>query len=230
MPEELTQACGGHSSPVRRPAMVPYITQWSGEEVAPRPKMVMRRGRIAFADERPYDRDSRGVLWARTPCQPGKGRPQFGLVHPLRQRNAVERLLCQVCGGPADRDADGVLWLLTDEPTDEPTEEPGTPADAGSEDVVTEHPPLCLPCARIAVTACPRLRRDFTAVRVRALEQAGVRGALYRPAAPRPVPVDAVSVAFDDPVVDWVRAGKLLLRLTEFRPVSLDTAVPATGT
>jgi hypothetical protein len=204
--------------------VVPYITQWSGEEQTPRPKMVMRRGRIAFADERPCDRDSRGILWARTPSRPGKGRPQFGLVHPGRQRSAMRHLLCQVCGGPADRDADGVLWLLTDEPG---------PSDRGSEDVVTEHPPLCLPCARIAVRACPQLRRDVTAVRVRGLEQAGIRGALYRPAAPRPVPVDAVSVTFDDPVVDWVRAGKLLLRLTEFRTVALDaldTATPATGT
>jgi hypothetical protein len=75
------------------------------------------------------------------------------------------------------------------------------------------YPPVCLPCAHIAVRECPRLRGGFTAVRVRALEQAGVCGASYQPGTPHPVPADAVSVTFGSPALGWVRAGKLLLRL-----------------
>lgn len=202
------------SKPTRRPQVVPYITQWSGER-KPFPNMVVRRGRLAFADERPYDRDSYGVLWTRTPSQPGKGKPQFGNVHALRQRNAMERLLCQVCGGPADRTPEGVLWLLTDEIHD--------PPKPASWDVVTSHPPLCEPCAHTSIRACPHLRNDFTAVRVRSFERAGVHGALYQPHGPNPVAIDAAGVAFDDPRINWVCAGQLLLRLTDFQPIKLDT-------
>ncbi|WP_314175706.1 hypothetical protein [Streptomyces winkii] len=177
--------------------------------------MVLRRGRIAFADERPYDRDSQGILWSRTPSQPGKGKPQFGQVHALRQRNAMERLLCQVCGGMADRNPDGILWLLPEELDRSP--------EADHEEVITTHPPLCLPCAHTSTKACPHLRREFTAVRVRDFERAGVRGALYQPSTPHPVAVDAIGVAFDDPLIRWVRAGQLLLRLTDFQPIDLQT-------
>ena len=92
--------------PVLRPQVVPYITQWTGER-GPRPQVVMRRGRIAFADERPYDRDSDGVLWSRSPSQPGKGKPEFGKVHALRQRLAMERLLCQTPHGSKPSSCDG---------------------------------------------------------------------------------------------------------------------------
>jgi hypothetical protein len=54
---------------------VPYIAQWSSERTPPH-EVVMRRGQIAYADERPYDRDSDGVLWNRTPSTPGRGRPE----------------------------------------------------------------------------------------------------------------------------------------------------------
>ncbi|MCH6163133.1 hypothetical protein [Streptomyces marispadix] len=201
------------AKPLRRPTVVPFIARWSAEDQAPRPQVVERKGRIAFVHERRYDRDAHGVLWDRVPFQPGKGVPQFGRLHPLRQRNAMELLLCHVCGDPADRDPDGVLWLLA-----EALDPAAGPGPGG---IVTEHPPVCLPCAHIAVRECPRLRAGFTAVRVRAVEQAGVCGALYRPGSPRPVPVDAVSVTFDNPAIGWVRAGKLLLRLTDYRLVDL---------
>ena len=71
-------------------------------------------GGIAFADETAADRDSDGILWTRITSQPGCGRPQFAVIHSLRQRRAMRRLLCQVCGQPADRNPEGVLWLLPD--------------------------------------------------------------------------------------------------------------------
>jgi hypothetical protein len=86
-----------------RHVVAPYITAWS-EEPAPPVVLVERPGvGIAYRDEVMADRDSRGVLWCRTPFRPGQGRPEFGRVHPARQRRTMQRLLCQVCAGPADK-------------------------------------------------------------------------------------------------------------------------------
>src|SRR5262245_43809587 len=94
--------------------IVPYITTWS-EEKHPPYELVEIPGRgIAYRDETLADRDSNGVLWFHTPFRPGQGRPEFGKVHPARQRRTMQRLLCQVCAGPADTTEDGVLWLLKD--------------------------------------------------------------------------------------------------------------------
>ncbi|RLL67290.1 hypothetical protein [Streptomyces sp. Z26] len=198
-----------------RPASVPvpYITRWSGER-APDVELVVRRGRLAFAKERPYDRDSAGVLWTRTPSQPGKGRPQYGKVHPLRQRNAMDRLLCQVCGQPADRNEDGVLWLVGEDPDDQGGRDGG---------LHTMHPPLCLPCAHTSIHACPHLRHHYVALRVRRFEQIGVRGALYCPVQSKPVIVQAAGVAFDDHRINWVQAGQLIMHLIDYTPTDLDT-------
>lgn len=183
--------------------VAPYVTAWSAE-VDPPHELVEVPGRgIAYTDESVTDRDSRGVLWFRTPFRPGQGRPVFGKVHPLRQRRAMRRLLCQVCAGPADRTADGVLWLLKDHREDWP----GWPQGMG----VTE-PPVCLPCVRLSVRVCPALRRGAVAVRARRFPVAGVRGGLYA-GRRRPVPVGEATVDFNDPAIRWVRAASLLRKL-----------------
>ncbi|WP_328916742.1 MULTISPECIES: hypothetical protein [unclassified Streptomyces] len=199
-----------------RTDLVPYIAQWSGE-VRPGPRVVARRrgAGIGYADEKPYDRDSDSVLWARVPSMPGRGRPEYGQVHALRQRRAMGELLCQVCGGPADRDGDGVLWLLGEDPAD--------PASWPS-DLLTTHPPLCVPCAAASVRACPHLRGQYAVLRVRRFALAGVRGVLYAPGRPEPLTVDTVGVAFDDPRIAWVRAGQLIMRLHDFTLTTLDSA------
>ncbi len=143
----------------------------------------MRRGRLAYLNERPWDRDSNGILWRRMPSRPGKGKPQYGKVHFLRQRQAMDALLCQVCGRPAGKDAtaDGLLWLLGENP-DDLTNWPA--------EMVTGHPPVCLSCAWLSVGACPHLRKQYAAVRVRRFSLIGVHGVLYRPGHPKPVPDD----------------------------------------
>ncbi len=84
-----------------RPAVVPFITAWSAERSV-RPEVIALPGAgLAYRDEVPYDRDSDGNLWTRMTLRRGCGRPEFGRVHPGRQRRAMRRLLCQVCGGPA---------------------------------------------------------------------------------------------------------------------------------
>ncbi|MEW1724269.1 hypothetical protein [Streptomyces sp. NPDC093109] len=192
---------------------VPYITKWSAEE-APALRVVAKGRGIGYADERPYDRDSNGVLWTRVPALPGKGRPEFGRVHALRQQRAIRELLCQVCGRPADRDSDGVLWLLGEDPGD-----PGF----WTTDLNTTHPPLCMPCAVKSVRSCPHLRERYVPLRARAFELAGVRGAFYRPGYPAPVATEVTEVAFGDPRIHWLRAGQLIMRLREFRITSLES-------
>ncbi len=178
------------------------------------PVVLRRDGKgIRYADERAFDRDEHGVLWVRTPSQPGRGRPEFGNVHSLRQRLCMSELRCQVCGGPADRTAEGVLWLV----------------DAirhqlrpGGE--LTGHPPVFQPCAEQAVLACPHLRPAVVALRVRSFEPYGVNGALYQATKSGPRAVDAQVVPFGSPVMPWVRAGQLVMALKDFAVINLDPA------
>lgn len=192
--------------------VAPYVTAWS-EETDPPDRVVEVPGRgIAYADERMTDRDKHGVLWFRTLFQPGLGRPQFGKVHPLRQRRAMQRLLCQVCGGPADRTRDGVLWLLRDFRHDWT----GWPNGVGE----TE-PPVCLPCVRLSVQVCPSLRKGAVIVRAGRYEIAGVHGALYS-GGHTPHPVGRITVSYDNPAVRWVRAVSLVRQLWDCTLIELD--------
>jgi hypothetical protein len=71
------------------------------------------------------------------------------------------------------------------------------------------------------VRACPHLRPAFTAVRVRAFEPVGVNGVLYDRTPAGPKAVDAAPVPFGSPLMPYVRAHQLLLRLTDFHPIDL---------
>ncbi|MDT3396204.1 hypothetical protein RKE29_06060 [Streptomyces sp. B1866] len=160
---------------------------------------------IGYADENAYDRDATGMLWDRVPFRPGEGRPEFATVHSTRQRLAMRRLLCQVCGKPADRDERGVLWLLDRDEVDERPEWP--------ENTVTRHPPVCRPCARASLRLCPRLRGWHVAVRVRRPKLYGGYGALYEPYALFPKAIRDAELPFGDRFVPWFRASQLLRKL-----------------
>lgn len=193
---------------------VPFVTLWSGERAA-ETRVVWRRRtrRIGYADERSYDRDERGVLWSREASQPGRGRPLFGQIHSRRQRIAMTQLLCQVCGGPADRTEAGVLWLIDADPEE-------LLPDAEE----TAHPPVCRSCAQWSIRVCPHLRSAVTAVRARSFAPSRVNAVVYglTPAGPRVV--DAALVVFGSPLMPYVRAHQLLMRLTDF--TSIDLADP----
>lgn len=209
---EIDRPLTGHHSATADPPVlasldrVPYITRWTGEKASP-VRIVQRGGGIGYADELPWDRDESGVLWTRVPWRPGQGRPEFGKVHATRQRRAMTRLLCQVCGQQADRTAAGLLWLVGEDPVD---------TDSWPVPLLTVHPPVCARCAAGAIDACPHLRKKHAMLRVRAFDLVGVRGALYRPGRPAPVAVDVAGVAFNDPRIGWVKAGQLIMRLREF--------------
>jgi hypothetical protein len=186
--------------------VVPYVTSWT-EEVEPAPMVMWVPGSgIGYADEILADRDRHGVLWCRAPSRPGRGRPEFGLVHPLRQRRAMRRLLCQVCAGPADRTEDGVLWLVREFREDWP----GWP-----ERMAVTEPPVCRPCAGLSLRVCPALRRGATVFRVRQYPVVGVRGERYAGGELAPRLLGEAMVSYDDRTVRWIRATNLLRELSD---------------
>ncbi|SDD37196.1 hypothetical protein [Actinokineospora iranica] len=189
--------------------VVPYVATWSGEEWVDHPLVVERGAGIAYADEIVGDRDGDGVLWDRVTGRPGQGTPLFAKIHPLRQRRAMRRLLCQICGSPADNTCHGVLWLLRD-----------TGAPSSPEMLVSE-PPICLPCARLSVRVCPALRKGHILLRAGSFTLYGVDGILYRTARPSPVPVDHHAVAFGDPAIRWTLAAKLVRELGDCTVLNL---------
>lgn len=193
----------------------PYITSWSSENDLPT-QIVELPGRpgIGYADETIIDRDSRGALWLRTPFQPGHGQPEFARVHPLRQRRAMQRLLCNVCAGPADHTAAGTLWLVRDYRDDWPN---------WPERMGVNEPPVCLPCARVAARLCPALRKGAAAIRARHAPIAGVSGMVYRSGGgTAPVAIAERSVAYEDPAIHWTQAAKLLRELHDCTIVPLE--------
>ncbi|MEU0881170.1 hypothetical protein ABZ345_21390 [Lentzea sp. NPDC005914] len=184
--------------------IAPYITAWSAEQDLPCVLVERADHRIGYANELLSDRDRHGVLWQQTALRHGVGRPEFARVHPLRQRRAMELLLCQVCGGPADQNDDGVLWLLRDHTDDWPQ---------WPEGMASVEPPVCLPCVPVAMRLCPALRRGAVVVRVRECPIAGVRGALYRQCVLAPAVVTAGNFTYDDPVAGRVLASALIREL-----------------
>lgn len=195
---------------VIRAGLVPYITCWTGERPTQTPVVAKGRSGIGYRRERRGDRDAHGVLWSRYVRAPGVGEPKFGGVHPYRQRQAMRRLLCQVCGEPADQNDQGILWLLgrADLPW------------SGSES--TSQPPICLRCAGPASRICPHLRANTVALRVRHAPIAGVLGVLYSPSRHGPVHDGPARLPYTDPSVRMLQAQQLIRNLLECTVVDLE--------
>ena len=124
----------------------------------------------------------------------------------------MRRLLCGICAGPPDRTEQGTLWLVTDYRDDWPN---------WPEGMACTEPPVCLPCARLSVRACPRLRQGYVAIRVGTSAVAGVYGAQYQAGQPFAIAVTEAVVAFDDPAIRWTQASQLVRELSGCTIVSL---------
>jgi hypothetical protein len=185
-------------------SIAPYITAWSAEQDLPCALVERPDSSIGYANELLSDRDRHGVLWRQTALHHRVGRPEFARVHPLRQRRAMELLLCQVCGGPADQNDDGVLWLQRDYRDDWPQ---------WPEGMASVEPPMCLQCVPVSRQLCPALRRGAVTVRAKECPIVGVRGALYRQSVLAPTVVTAGNFAYDDPAVRRVLASALIREL-----------------
>lgn len=124
---------------------VPYIAPWEGEWKRPDP-IVLRRGRggegIGYANEQSHVDRRHGVLWVRYGAVRGTGEPKLAGVHPLRQRQVLVHMLCQVCGGSTfgRREDERHLFLRA--------AKDGRPIEEGER---TTTPPVCEPCATESV-------------------------------------------------------------------------------
>lgn len=200
--------------------LVPWLTPWSGEQIPAQPVTWAVGPRGAFLGlhgEAPTDRHM-GVLWLRMPATPGVGTPEFAGAHALRQRTAMDRLLCQMCGGPTigSRDDGRVLILMA--------AAGGRPISSGER---TSSPPIHAHCARLAVQHCPPLRRrGWVAALVdhTAMPLWGYAGLLYDPVTLRQIPPpngDTHQVpAEDERRLRWLQASRMLVTLEDIEPVT----------
>ena len=203
-------------------AVVPYVTKWSGEQMLPTTVIERATSGIGYTDETATDRDADDILWTRMTGRPGNGRPQYRQMHPLRQRRAMRRLLCQVCAQPANHTDQGHLWLLPDG---------WRHAETWPEQVVNPYPPVCLDCARLSTQLCPALRRVHLAVRAHSTPH-GIIGVQFQAAHPYPAvrfadDDDGEPVAYSDPALRWTQATQLTRSLHHCTPVNLNH--PAEG-
>jgi hypothetical protein len=189
--------------------VVPYITAWSSETMPP--PVVVSRGRgIGYADETLFDRDRDGVLWARSGVSPGVGRPQFKNVHCLRQRRAMRKLLCQVCGVACGEDG---VWMLS-------VREYADGEGPWPAPVVTAHPPLCPDCVERSGRLCPHLRDGFVVLKARRFRPGAVSGMLYELTGGGLRAVGRETVAYGHPLVRWLQASQLHMRLEDYTVVA----------
>lgn len=205
----------------REPPVVPFVIQREGEEAAPDNLMLTTIGpgryRLRYADEDPRDRDLRSVLWAR--CAFGEvddlgrptGRPQWRMMHPLRQRGTMQNLRCQVCAERA-RTPLGFIFLAGPNTVD-----PDDPM------VLTNQPPVCPRHVRTAAELCPHLTPDPMVFVAQSAPMYGVNGVGYgygdqglqvvhRPAGPIP---------YGHELLPTVLASQMVRRLSSFRLLGL---------
>ncbi|CAM5656415.1 hypothetical protein GCM10010261_62740 [Streptomyces pilosus] len=204
------------------PPLVPFVVQREGEEAAPDNLLLHTVGpgryRLRYADEDSRDRDLRGVLWAR--CSFGAvddlgvpvGRPQWRMMHPLRQRGTMQALRCQICTNPA-RTPLGFIFLAG----------PGT-VDCEQSVILTNQPPVCGRHARAAADLCPHLTADPMVFLAQSAPLYGVNGVGYgygdqgvqvvqRPDGPIP---------YGHPLLPTVLASQMVRRFSSFRLVGLN--------
>lgn len=204
------------------PPLIPFVIQREGEEAAPDNLMLAPiegpgRFRLHYADEDPRDRDLRGVLWAR--CSFGKvddlgkptGKPQWRMMHPLRQRGTMQALRCQVCAEPA-RTQLGFIFLAG----------PDT-VDPDESVVLTNQPPVCARHASLSAKLCPHLTPDPMVFLAQSAPMYGVNGVGYgygdqglqvvqRPDGPIP---------YGHTLLPTVLASQMVRRISSFRLVGL---------
>lgn len=209
-----------------RGVRVPYVAPWSAEHNLPG-QIVRKTGiggtGIGYADEQHHDRRM-GFLWARVSLARGKGTPDLGGMHSLRQRRAISHMLCGVCGA-STFDEDFARWNERHLYVARATQ--GRPIAEGER---TAMAPVCRACATESVNACPHLRNGWTAALVSYAQGWGVAGITLdsRTLEPLPLPEKGLHVvANDDPAARWTIAMQMVTTLHRVTPVNLDDLVPA---
>ncbi|NKI42564.1 hypothetical protein [Streptomyces physcomitrii] len=135
-------------------------------------------------------------------------------MHALRQRRAMKRLLCQVCGGVTEGRLPGGRRLFLVRAVE------GHPVGEGER---TASPPLCPPCALDSLRHCPHLRRGHTAALVEEVRPWGVAGLVHHPRTLRriPTPEPLTLVPYGSPLLDWTLAARIMTTLHGCTPVDV---------
>lgn len=128
---------------------VPWVARWTGEIAPDRYQFdlsIQAGGKMqtTYGPDRDF-RDEQGVLWQRE----GLGRtgaPDWGAVSSYRQRSAMHKRKCQVCG---TKIPDGPInWLMPINGIEY----------VNPETALTMQPPTCDGCIEFALDLCPHLK------------------------------------------------------------------------
>lgn len=114
---------------------IPYVADWTGEA------------------ENIFRTEPRlGMPAWFTGGKPGDGEVMFGKQNPVRQRECVMNMRCQICHAQLEPPVWFIAGWIPRDPTESISLQPTEP--------VIEEPPLCTECAVYALRVCPGLARD----------------------------------------------------------------------
>ncbi|MFJ5721038.1 hypothetical protein [Streptomyces sp. NPDC093149] len=199
---------------------VPAVALWSDQQVRALPLWI---GPDGIYHEGTENRDADGQLWPQV-RGPQTGAPQYAVLNPLKQCQAMEQLLCQVGMGPATRTEHGLLWVLP-----RPTGSLDDPEYDWDQGVTTTEPPVCLFHARVSAHQCPRLStRGPVAVYIREAELVAVDGTYYPPPPTQARPIKTV-LPIDAPDTRLMVVDHLVRRLRAATPVDITDRTLARG-
>ncbi|WP_344319253.1 hypothetical protein [Streptomyces yatensis] len=179
---------------------------------------------IGYADEYGLADRWSGALWIRVPVRPGTGAPLLGRVHALRQRQAINQLLCGGCGQPTagGRPDQRHLFLVA-----------SATRQAVVEGEKTTTPPVCDGCALETVLEGPPPRTGYVAALVEHTSARGVVGIVYSPDTLEPLPGDNGHkfsfVAYDDPRLRWTLACREVVSMHGCTAVDLTDLIGHTA-
>lgn len=130
---------------------VPWITRWTGEIIDDDDRVLRPflnpAGQLQLnyvTDPENQEREANGILWQREGVSRG-GEPEFSQVSTYRQRAAMRKRLCQVCGEKITSPV--IQWLMA----------PGQLDVTQQGEAVTMNAPTCDECVEIALAKCPHL-------------------------------------------------------------------------
>jgi hypothetical protein len=225
---------------------IPYITIRDGERDHTEQALTLRMfggsaslgvpgtAGLGYTGEKPEDRDHHGILYTRVTQNLDKdgwpiGKPHWANVHPARQRECMEELLCHYCKGTPSQTEAGFLFLDVAEEADQA--KPRWP-----EGFVTYQPPLCLPHAKKARDLCKHgHRHGFTALRVRQPRLEGVLGVPYQITAEGVAPAripgvgGMVRITFAHPDRRLFLGNQFALTMHDVTVINLDEELAAAG-
>lgn len=145
---------------------VPWIARWTGE-IADQSIKVSRSRDIPLMvgyEDGNENREASGILWMREGIG-RRGEPEFGQVSAYRQRLAMTRRRCQVCGEKIQDEV--IRWLV-------PNRLLHVLPDGRA---ITISAPTCSECIPLAMELCPFLKTaEVTTLRVLDYEVWGVMG------------------------------------------------------